>query len=173
MSRFDTCLAIVLDIEGGVSNHPNDRGGLTLAGVKQATYNAYRRRKGLPLRPVTQSTSVERVEIYRAEFWTPVRGDAMPAPIDLLIFDMAVNSGPERAIKTLQSALGVTADGVFGNQTLRALHEDVAAGQVGALVRQILATREDFYRGLAAKDASQKAFLAGWLNRLDALEALT
>ena len=172
MSRFDICLAAVSKLEGGASNHPADKGGLTMAGVKQATYDAYRRRKGLPPRPVTQSTQVERVEIYRAEFWTPVRGDAMPAPIDLLIFDMAVNSGPDRAIKTLQRALGVTADGVFGAQTLRALQEDTAAGQVGALVRQILDRREDFYRARVAKDASQQVFLAGWLNRLDALESM-
>ena len=172
MSRFDTCLAAVSKLEGGASNHPADKGGLTMAGVTQATYDTYRRRKGLPPRPVTQSTPVERADIYRSQYWTPVRGDALPPPLDLVIFDMAVNSGPDRAIKTLQRALGVTVDGAFGAQTLRALQEDTAAGQVDHLVSQVLELREAFYRGLVAKDASQKVFLAGWLNRLDALEAL-
>ena len=172
MSRFDICLAAVSKLEGGASNHPADKGGLTMAGVTQATYDAYRRRKGLPPRPVTQSAPGERADIYRSQYWTPVRGDALPPPLDLVIFDMAVNSGPDRAIKTLQSALGVTVDGVFGAQTLRALQEDASAGQVDHLVSQVLELREAFYRGLVAKDASQKVFLAGWLNRLDALEAL-
>lgn len=172
MSRFDTCLAAVLGIEGGASNHPNDRGGLTMAGVTQATYDAYRRRKGLPPRPVTQSTTVERADIYRSQYWTPVRGDTLPPPLDLVVFDMAVNSGPDRAIKTLQTALGVTVDGVFGAKTLQAVQEDAAAGRVDSLVRQVLAAREEFYRGIVARDASQKVFLAGWLNRLDTLESM-
>lgn len=172
MSRFDTCLAVIAKLEGGTSNHPADKGGLTMAGVTQTTYDGYRRRKGLPLRQVTQSTPAERSEIYRSQYWTSVRGDELPPPLDLVIFDMAVNSGPDRAIKTLQRALGVTADGAFGNQTLRALQEDTAAGQVNNLVRQVLEEREAFYRGLVAKDASQKVFLTGWLNRLDVLEAM-
>lgn len=172
MNRFDACLAAVTKLEGGSSNHPADKGGLTMAGVTQVTYDAYRRRKGLPSRPVTQSTPVERADIYRSQYWTPVRGDALPPPLDLVIFDLAVNSGPDRAIKTLQRVLGVTEDGLFGSQTLRALQEDAAAGQVEHLVSQVLDRREAFYRGLVARDASQKVFLAGWLNRLDALEAL-
>jgi len=172
VNRFDACLAAVTKLEGGTSNHPADKGGLTMAGVTQATYDAYRRRKGLPPRPVTQSTRTERADIYRSQYWTPVRGDALPPPLDLVIFDMAVNSGPERAIKTLQRVLGVTPDGVFGNQTLRALQEDAAAGQVDHLVSQVLELREEFYRGIVARDASQKVFLAGWLNRLDDLEAM-
>jgi lysozyme family protein len=37
----------------------------------------------------------------------------------MMVFDMAVNSGPARAVRTLQGCLGVTSDGAFGPLTGR------------------------------------------------------
>ena len=38
--------------------------------------------------------------------------------VDLMVFDMAVNSGPGRAGKILQRVVGATVDGGIGPQTL-------------------------------------------------------
>ena len=38
--NFQQALRLVLADEGGVSNHPADRGGLTNKGITQATYDA-------------------------------------------------------------------------------------------------------------------------------------
>jgi lysozyme family protein len=38
---FDNALRIVLQLEGGYSNDPFDRGGATNYGIVQATYNDY------------------------------------------------------------------------------------------------------------------------------------
>ncbi|MCS6267364.1 MAG: hypothetical protein H2174_07330 [Vampirovibrio sp.] len=33
----------ILELEGGVSDHPNDRGGLTHFGITQETYGIYQK----------------------------------------------------------------------------------------------------------------------------------
>jgi lysozyme family protein len=52
-------------------------------------------------------------------YWSAVKGDALPAGVDLLVFDHGVNAGPKRAIKILQRCVGAYPDGVIGQVTLR------------------------------------------------------
>ncbi len=49
-----------------------------------------------------------------------MRGDELPAGIDYVLFDGAVNSGPVQSVKWLQRALGVRVDGVMGEATVAA-----------------------------------------------------
>ena len=51
-----------------------------------------------------------------------MRGDDLPAGIDLVVFDAAVNSGPGRAAKWLQACVGVEVDGDIGPKTLAAVN---------------------------------------------------
>jgi lysozyme family protein len=66
-------------------------------------------------------TEDEAGDIYRARYWSAVHGDDLPAGVDYAVFDFAVNSGPARAIMSLQRALGVADDGKLGPLTLAAL----------------------------------------------------
>ena len=116
--RYNEALKRVLVHEGGYVNDPRDPGGATMKGVTQRTYDGYRKRLGLPSRPVSQITSAEVGEIYRRQYWAAVRGDELPAGIDYVLFDGAVNSGPVQSIKWLQRALGVSVDGVLGEATV-------------------------------------------------------
>lgn len=126
---YPRALARVLVYEGGYTNHPDDPGGVTLEGVIQRVFDAYCKRKGLPVRPLTPqmrgtaSWNVIRDEIYREQYWDLVRGDMLPAGLDLVVFDGAVNSGPTQSIKWLQRALGVPADGDMGEVTIEAIKE--------------------------------------------------
>ena len=43
--------------------------------------------------------------------------------IDYCVFDYAVNSGPSRAIKTLQKTFDVVADGIIGAQTMSKIQQ--------------------------------------------------
>ena len=46
----------------------------------------------------------ERVaRLYKHKYWDAVHGDILPSGIDYLVFDFAVNAGPGRAIKLLQT----------------------------------------------------------------------
>jgi lysozyme family protein len=167
-ARFVTCLNIVLGNEGGISNHKADRGGLTNSGVTQRTYDMYRAKHGLIRRPVTEMTPPE-VEAIYDEYWKDARCAYLPEPVDLLVFDTAINSGARRAMILLQRALGVPDDGLFGKVTMDALHEEMVAGDIKQICKAFLDAREDFFYDIVDRDATQQAFIGGWINRLDGL----
>ena len=172
MSRFDECLKFVLGVEGGLSNDKADHGGLTNYGVTQATYDNYRSRvRHLPQASVAGITLDEAADIYRQNYWKPIRGDNLPAPLDLCIFDAAVNSGVRQAVLFLQRGLGVDDDGLIGSDTLGAVTMDNQNGLTPRVVRDVLAQREFFYRKIVSNDPTQAKFLGGWLNRIKAVRA--
>jgi len=84
----------------------------------------------------------------------------LPAPVDLAVFDAAVNVGPGRSAKWLQRAVGVDADGILGPGTLAA----VAVPDPKALASAVVELRMQYYETLGGP------FLQGWLNRARALE---
>jgi lysozyme family protein len=123
LNAFDKALAKTLAHEGGVSDHPADRGGLTKWGVTQAAYETWRAKTGQALRPVVEMTEAEMRAIYLDGYWFPAGCDQLPDELAEAVFDMAVNSGPARAVRTLQRVLGVTVYGVPGPETTSAAHE--------------------------------------------------
>ena len=84
--------------------------------------------------------------------------------IDLVQFDTAVNMGPVRAVKILQQAVGVGADGNFGDKTKQACD----ACNPPDAVERYCSIREDLYQRFA-QAPGQDRFLPGWMNRLNAL----
>lgn len=164
-ANFARCMPRILVHEGGWSNHPADPGGVTLEGVIQRVYDGYRRNKGLPTRPLTAGMRytaewiAERDEIYRRQYWNKVRGDQLPAGVDYVVFDGAVNSGPVQSIKWLQRALGVPADGELGEATMAAIAEHQDHDQ---LVADICARRMAFLRALR----TFPTFGKGWTARV-------
>lgn len=119
--NFDRCFDLVIRHEGGFVNHPRDPGGATNYGVTQRTYDAWQDRLGAKRRDVALISMAEVRSIYRAQYWNTVEAADLPLGIDYCVFDTAINSGPSRAVKLLQQALGVGADGIIGLQTRRAL----------------------------------------------------
>lgn len=91
-SNFDGVLSFVLAHEGGYVDHPRDPGGATNMGITLATLRDWRGKAA-----VKALTAKEAGDIYRARYWRPVRGDDLPAGVDLSAMDYGVNSGPARA----------------------------------------------------------------------------
>ncbi|TSJ64621.1 hypothetical protein FO470_05010 [Starkeya sp. 3C] len=158
-SSFDEALKRVLVHEGGYANHPADPGGATNRGVTQRVYDGWRRRKGQKTRSVRSITATEVAAIYRQQYWDAVRADDMPPGVDYVVFDGAVNSGPAQAVKWLQRALGVVADGTVGAVTLAALekHPDH-----DALIADMMSRRLAMLKGLR----TWKTFGKGWSSRV-------
>lgn len=171
MTRYQQCLQVVLGHEGGLSDVREDRGGRTNYGITQQTYSDFLARRGRGDRRVDGITSAEVEEIYR-EYWVNAKCDYCPEPLDLLIFDSAVNHGGKRAIKLLQRALGIGDDGVFGPQTITAINEEALAGNIPSICLQYLDERRDFYDRIIENDPTQRKFERGWSNRVDHLEEL-
>jgi lysozyme family protein len=162
--RFEACLAHVLQHEGGYVDHPTDPGGATNMGITRKTLAQWRKVSpwtALPKTEVRRLTRAEASRIYLANYWSPVGAERMPAGLDLALFDYAVNSGPNRAIRDLQSVLGVVVDGVAGPKTLAAANADDRAATVGALCDRRLA----FLQGLT----TFPTFGRGWTSRVEAV----
>ncbi len=105
---FETALAFVLRWEGGYSDHPQDPGGATNYGITQRTYDAWRKRQGLPTRPVREISMEEVQAIYRDRYWKPLpaRYAEKDPALALALFDFAVNSGVGTARRALREAGG-------------------------------------------------------------------
>lgn len=121
--RFPRAFALLSVHEGGYVNDPRDPGGATNKGVTQRTYDAYRRRMKQPTRDVRQITDAEVERIYRGQYWQTVHADKLPDGVAYCVFDAAVNSGPARAVKWLQSVTGASVDGIVGNETIAAARD--------------------------------------------------
>lgn len=160
---FDRALVRVLHHEGGYVNHPKDPGGATNQGVTQRTYDSYRVTKKLKTRSVRLLEARERDDIYRAQYWTKVMGDDLPAGLDFVMFDGAVNSGPSQSIKWLQRALGRhytgNIDGAMGQMTLAGIANH---GNVSALIDAVLDRRLSFLQALT----TWGTFGKGWSSRI-------
>ena len=157
-SNFKSALKRVLAHEGGWANHPKDPGGATMKGVTQATYNAFRASEGHANRSVRFISNVELEMIYRRKYWDLVRADDLPSGVDFATFDYAVNSGPSRAVKDMQRALGCSVDGIIGPSTLRA----VGAADDERLINDLCDRRLRFLKSLR----TWSTFGNGWGRRV-------
>ena len=157
ISNWQKSFELMLKSEGGFVNHPSDPGGMTNLGVTKATWENWVGRESdeAEMRGLTP----EKVEpLYKKKYWDAVRADELPVGLDYLMFDFGVNAGPGRAIKVMQSAVGVTPDGGFGPLTLAA----VQAIDPVELIEKFSQAKEDFYRSLG----TFATFGKGWLNRV-------
>lgn len=151
-SNFDACMAEIFTHEGGYVNHPSDPGGETNMGISRRSY---------PQEDIKGMTRFRASQIYRRDFWNPVKGDDLPAGLDLVAFDPAVNSGVSRGARWLQQALGVTADGKIGPQTLAAAR----AANAEAVIERACALRLAWLRTLP----TWKTFGKGWSRRVESI----
>lgn len=141
--NFPTCLAYVLESEGGFVDDPRDPGGATNKGVTQAVYDDYRKLIAKPKQSVRFITNAEVGEIYKHQYWDAVKGDLLPKGLDYVVFDYAVNSGVVRAIKNLQGVLGVVQDGMIGVRTIAAIPKPCST-----VIAKLCETRLGFLHGL-------------------------
>lgn len=166
-SNFDRCLAEVLRHEGGWADNPLDPGGATMKGVTLATYRAWKGR-AVTKAQLRAIPDADLRAIYRQNYWDAVAGDGLPAGLDLVAFDAAVNSGPSRGAKWLQTALGVSADGKIGPDTLAAAQK----AHPEAVIDRAIAARVAFLRTAKHQDTGAllwPTFGKGWTSRVESV----
>lgn len=153
-------LKLMFGHEGGYSNHPDDPGGPTKYGVTHRTLAAHRGVKSVTAAQVKALTLAEAEDVYRRSYWGQSGGDLLPVGLDYAAFDFGVNSGPARAVKSLQKVVGVAQDGIVGGQTLNAVN--AFPGGVEVLIRAYCDERMRFLRGLR----TWGSFGRGWTIRV-------
>ena len=142
--NFVACLNETLSHEGGWADNPKDPGGATMRGITLATF---RRWKPKATKADLRAISDEMLQnIYRTDYWIPVRGDTLAPGVDLATFDYSVNSGPGTAWKALEKVLG---------------------GPDHETVKKLCARRLSSYQALK----HWATFGKGWTRRIAAIEA--
>ncbi len=164
---FSKIFAILIGEEGGFTSDPNDpgnwTGGAVGAGVCKGTKYGISA-ASFPGTNIEALTQAQAETIYAVKYWQPVDGDAVPAPVGLMLFDAAVNNGVEESVKFMQRAIGVTDDGVLGPET-RAARTAMLMRGADKFVVELLAQRMNFMGNLS----SWSDFGLGWSRRLAAL----
>ncbi len=161
--------------EGYFANLTGDSGGETYGGIAR---NLNPQWEGWPivdqyvyykggLSAMENNEQIPDADPYVVNFyqnlWSNTKmGSIVNQGVANILFDFIVNSGINTAVKHVQKIVGVTADGIIGNQTLAAIN----AFNPSLLFDAIKEDRASFYTKLANTYANDKQFLSGWLNRL-------
>ena len=155
----------MLKSEGGFSDDEHDNGnklpdgrkGSTMLGVTQYNWEAHVGHQ-VTHDDMRKLTPADVEPLYKKKYWDAVRAEELPSGIDYMVFDMGVNAGPSRSIKLLQTAAGMTPDGLLGPITMSA----VQAADPVILIIEFSHAKEDFYRSLT----DFPRYGTGWLNRV-------
>ena len=102
---FDGVFDRLIGHEGGYVNDPTDPGGETNWGISKRSY---------PNVDIKNLTRDGAKAIYRRDFWDRLKADTLHDGVAYQLFDFAVNSGIETAVRYLQRAVGVADDGHWG-----------------------------------------------------------
>lgn len=162
-SNWPACFRATLGHEGGYVDHPLDPGGATNLGITRRTLSRWLGRpvSKAEVRALTPSAVAP---IYRRNYWDAVRGDDLPAGVDLVTYDAGVNSGVRRGARWTQRACGSRPDGVVGPRTLEALER----GSAKEIVKAATGHRLAFLQGLS----TWRVFGRGWGRRVGEVRAL-
>ena len=156
--NFDEALKAVLHHEGGYVNHPSDPGGMTNLGCTKRVWEEWCGHE-VDEKAMRALTPADVAPLYKAKYWDKIKGDDLPAGVDYVVFDAAINSGPGRAAKWLQSCVGVEPDGGIGPKTLAA----VAAFDANTLIDDYAKRRLSFLTDLP----TWPTFGKGWGRRVE------
>lgn len=159
--NFDKAFETVIGHEGGFTLNRADAGNWTggkigvgkLLGTKYGiAANTY------PNEDIKNLNLDRAKQLYKRDFWDKAKCDQLPNGLRFHVFDVSVNSGVSRGIKTLQQALDVGVDGIIGNQTINA----ALKARQDELLTKFYYHRITFYTSLA----SFNTFGKGWMNRV-------
>ena len=114
MSGYLRALPILLGIEGGRNDDPDDLGGRTNFGVTQDVYDEYRDHRRLPRQDVYLITTDEVRDLYHVLYWLRAKCDSLPWPMSHVHFDTSVHHGVDMAARSLQRTVGVKDDAIIG-----------------------------------------------------------
>lgn len=183
-SNWDTFYARVLKDEGtGYEDVRGDNGGPTCCGITiidvarfyglKLKFDASGRfirgagdwDKALALTKALNPSTAS--PIYKKFYWDDVRADDLPAGVDYMTVDYAVNSGPGRAVPTLTSLVGLPQVKSIDTSVLEAVR---GYGDPVDLINHYSDARRDFLIRISDPNSRDYAhnykFRKGWLDRV-------
>lgn len=147
---FNRYVSKTIEFEGGLTNDPNDLGGLTKYGIAKKYY---------PRLDIENLTIDDAKRIYYNDYYLPTKTPSVSKHIQFLFFDSCVTPGRTWATKTLQKLGGVKQDGILGPLT--------AAASKNVSLQAFTAARWAHYQQRAIDRPADKTHLAGWKSRCE------
>jgi len=161
---FNAAVAVVLGHEGGyLEDHTT--GEISKFGLTAEFLRSIGRPHDRDA--IRNLTREQAIEIYREHWWERYGFERLrDQRLATKLFDLAVNLGPQRAVRFLQQALvrcgaHLVVDGLLGERTIAAANE----APVECVLSHLRALAAEHYRSLAAKDPKYLPYLKGWLER--------
>jgi len=162
---LDTIIRRIVVVEGGLSDDPQDRGGITQHGLTRTFLQTVTARTWTDDQIKAINTE-NAVAIFK--LWAAMRRiDQLPEDYLLawVVTDFAVIAGERRAIRAIQKFLGVPQDGIAGAETQGAWHRMTDEERRGAALF-VLAERIVHHGNDITQNPSQSRFAKGWANRV-------
>lgn len=171
-ARFQYCVGIVLEHEGGLSKDKRDPGGTTNWGVSLR----FLRAAAIDIDGDGDSDEDDivaldkhgAVEIYRKHWWDKFHYNAFNAlGVAAKVFDLSVNMGSKAAHKLLQQAINnlskqkIVVDGIIGGKTIGAAN--ALDGQ--QLRQELRELSKERYMLIVRRNPNMAWALKGWLRR--------
>jgi len=189
MADFNKAFDITMGHEGGLANHPNDKGGLTYKGI---TIRDWPNWPGWvqvrnAMRQSGDTNTVNRIlandaelqlnvrKFYKLNYWDVNKLDQFDnQAIAEELFDTGVNCGWKTAAEMLQQSLNllnvvgrlypnIPEDGIIGPKTLELTNKHPRPKEVLKVLNGMQFIR---YVGIAEKDETQEVFFRSWLSRV-------
>lgn len=164
---LEATLDTIMESEGGFQQWKKDSGnyvnGKLIGTNRGITPIALANARGVDPKTITVEdmkniTDREARDIFIKEYYYKPKIDKLPMDIQDTVFDMQINAG-NNAIKILQRMVGVKADGVLGEETIKAVKD------AGITRNDYTDARIKYYKSVAANNPDKREFLDGWLNR--------
>lgn len=189
MDAFRIAQEFVAKWEGGLTDHPDDPGGITRYGVSLRFLGDLAKKKEdadalermgvfFPIGPdsIRKLTPDQAATIFRWVFWDRPRLHELPPLTAIVAYDANVNTGTGQSTKFLQRACNafegdkLDVDGIIGPKTRARAFSMLKQDFV--LAGMCVNERDSFYKRLCVDKPKYEAFRAGWLNRTKDLRRL-
>ena len=173
--EFQLAFDRLMDLEGGLSDHPADRGGRTRFGISERWIEQAGLQGSVSIDDLTKDAAAD---LYWEHWWQEYSYQWFAASgcseVGVKLLDVSVNMGPSQAHKILQRAINsawaglvLEDDGVLGPLTRKAYGRcrGSHAALLGVLLGSMRSEQAGVYRMIIARDPSQAVFEKGWLRR--------
>lgn len=128
--NFKKAFEFVIKWEGGYVDDPMDSGGATKFGISSKAY---------PHLDVKNLTIADAEGIYYKDFWLKAGCNNMEYPMNIVVFDTAVNCGVSQALRLYQESTDAC---------------------------ELLIKRIKYYADITVRNPKNIRFFRGWINRV-------
>ncbi|MBR2429798.1 MAG: peptidoglycan-binding protein [Alistipes sp.] len=163
MAIVEKLVPFILKWEGGFVDDKHDRGGATNRGVTIGTFRHFYG-QARTVDDLKKMSHAQWEKIFMAGYWLPWKASEIKSQgIANIVVDWAWASGTTTAICQVQRILGVTVDGIVGDETLTAINKREARELFDIIKR----ARIDFVNQIVRNNPTQARFSRGWVNRIN------